>query len=225
MYSSRAAIAIFLLVAAAFAASGYFYGGLPDTVASHWNAAGEPDGHMSKKWGAFALPSVLLILWLAFTFLPRYVPESLLPRPSGRIAGFVLVLFLFLGSIHVQVVLWNVGRRIPFEVTVPIGLAVLFFYLGIMLGSVEPNWVVGIRTYWTLKSPVVWRQTHQRAGVLFKIIGFIYLAAAFFRGYLLLFILLPALFVALYLVGYSFILYQKVHGGEGDGPPIRRDRR
>jgi uncharacterized membrane protein len=212
---------ILAIVVAAFAASGYYYGNLPDSLASHWNAAGDADGHMSKNLGSFALPTALLLLWVAFTFLPRIVPDQLLPKPSWRITGFVFVLFLFLAAIHVQVILWNVGHRVPFEVTVPIGLGVLFFYLGTMLGSVEPNWLVGIRTYWTLKNPVVWRQTHQRAGVLFKILGFIYFAAVFFRGYLLLFILLPSLFVALYLVGYSFILYQKLEGAGGPDQPRR----
>jgi uncharacterized membrane protein len=216
VYSNRAALVIFLLVVVAFASSVYLYNRLPDPMASHWNAAGDVDGTIAKAWGAFVVPAVMLVLWLASTFLPRLVPKSLLPLRSGRIAGFIFVLFLFLTVIHVQTMLWNVGRQFPFGYTIPLGLGVLFFYLGTMLGSVEPNWLVGIRTYWTLKSPVVWAHTHQRAGLLFKILGFIYVAAAFFRGYLLLFILLPALFVALYLVGYSFLLYQKFEGQAQD---------
>jgi uncharacterized membrane protein len=218
LYSNRMAIVILLLVAAGFALSAYYYQGLPDRLASHWNAAGEVDGYTSKSRGAFTVPLVTLVLWLALTWLPRRVPESLLPRQSGRIAGFVFVLFLFLIGIHFQMIQWNLGRQVPFGYSVPLGLGVLFFFLGNMLGSVGPNWLIGIRTYWTLKSPVVWERTHQRAAVLFKILGFIYAAGVFFRGYLLLFILLPALFLALYLVGYSFVLYQKLEGS-GENPP------
>ena len=79
-----------------------------------------------------------------------------------------------------------------------------------MLGAVEPNWVVGIRTYWTLKNRVVWEHTHQRASLLFRILGVIYIISVFFRGYILLFMLLPAVFIAIYLPAYSFFLSQKI---------------
>jgi uncharacterized membrane protein len=220
LYSTRTTVAILVLVVVAFVVSGYYYEELPDPMASHWNAAGDVDGFVAKSWGAFTAPVILLLLWLVATFLPIHIPKSLLPRRSGRVTGFIFVLFLFLAAIHVQLIQWNLGRQISFDITIPIGIGVLFFSLGMMLGSVEPNWLVGIRTYWTLKNPVVWRATHQRAALLFKILGLVYLAAIFFRGYLLFFILLPALFVALYLVGYSFVLSQKLEGTV-DGRPQR----
>jgi uncharacterized membrane protein len=210
VYSNRVAFVLLLLVVISFAVSALLYDRLPDPMASHWAADGNVDGTVARAWGAFVVPVLAFVMWVLFTFLPRLVPPSLLPAPSGRIAGFFIVLFLFAVTLHLQLILWNLGWEVSFEYTIPIGLGVLFFYLGAVLGSVEPNWVVGIRTYWTLKNPVVWARTHQRAGVMFRILGLIYVAAAFFRGYLLLFILLPALFVALYLVGYSFVLYQKL---------------
>lgn len=217
MYSNRVAFVILLLVVAAAVVSGICYDRVPDPMATHWDPDGTVDVTTPRAWGLFTVPALLFVLWLLFTILPRRVPRAFLPTRSGRIAGFIFILFLFLAAVHTQLILWNLGWRIPFDYTLPIGLGILFFYLGGMLGSLQPNWLVGIRTYWTLKNPAVWTRTHERAGVLFRILGFIYVAAAFFRGYLLLFILLPALFVALYLVGYSFILYQKLEGTDG-GP-------
>ncbi|GAA2721848.1 DUF1648 domain-containing protein [Actinocorallia aurantiaca] len=47
-----------------------WWGRLPDPLASHWNAAGEPDGSLSKA-AALALP---LVIWIAGVLLSRKNP-------------------------------------------------------------------------------------------------------------------------------------------------------
>ena len=211
MYSRRTGISLFALVALSFVLSAAFYGRLPETMATHWNQGGYVDGTASKFWGAFTLPFILTFLLLLFSAIPFLKPVyAHLPEKNDRINAFLVVLFAFFNAIHLQVLLWNAGTEISFAITVPILIGILFFVIGWMLDTIEPNWVVGIRTYWTLKSATVWRMTHQRGSKLFRILGVIYLFAVFFRDYILFFILLPAIFVALYLVAYSFLLYQKL---------------
>lgn len=201
------------LTAVSFAISGVYYDQLPAQMASHWDGADRVNGHMSRFWGAFTMPLILLALTFLLTFI--FFRGSGLPgleNKGGRITGFLITLFVFFDLLHFQVIQWNLGNEVSFMVTVPIGIGAIFIAIGMMLSSVERNWVVGIRTYWTLKNPVVWEQTHKRAALLFKILGCLYIVAAFFREYVLLFMLLPAVFLALYLPAYSFLLYQKIGG-------------
>jgi uncharacterized membrane protein len=211
MISRPATVAVAVLALAPLAVSISVYTQLPEVMASHWGVSGEVDGTGSRSWVAFVVPAITVFLWALFAVLPHIAPQ----RPeltvgSRHVAGFIIVLLLFFNMIHVQLLLWNLGTEISFAATLPVAIGILFIFIGRLLGHVEPNWVVGIRTYWTLKNPVVWVRTHQRAALLFKILGVIYMAAAFFRGYILLFILLPAVFLALYLPAYSFLLYQKI---------------
>lgn len=219
MYSKRAVIALTILAVAPLVVSAILYSRLPEVMASHWSIAGHVDGHSSRARVAFTVPVITVVLWAILAVLPRIAPaRPVLTNGGPHVMGFLVVLFLFFNMVHAQLLLWNLGTQISFAVTFPIGLGILFIYIGRLLGHVEPNWVVGIRTYWTLKDPVVWARTHQRAALLFKILGVIYMAAAFFRGYVLLFILLPAVFLAIYLPAYSFFLYQKIERALGDGP-------
>ena len=219
MVSKRAAVAISILAIAPAVVSLALYSQLPERMANHWGLHGEVDGYSSRALTAFTVPVITLVLWAVFAVVPRIAPARPVLASGGRhVAGFIIVLLLFFNMLHVQLLLWNLGVEIDFGITLPIAIGILFIYIGRLLGHVEPNWVVGIRTYWTLKNPVVWIRTHQRAALLFKILGVIYMAAAFFRGYILLFLLLPGVFLALYLPAYSFLLYQKIERAHGREP-------
>ena len=147
MYSRRIGFILILLVAVAFALSASFYSRIPESVASHWNASGEVDGYTSRAWGVLLMPSMLVFMLLIFTIVPKLHPLKLnAPSPSGPVGAFMVGMFLFFNLIHLQILLWNTGTQVPFSVTIPLGIGGIFFMAGIMLGSVEPNWLVGIRT-------------------------------------------------------------------------------
>ncbi|MGQ9811085.1 MAG: SdpI family protein [bacterium] len=81
------------------------------------------------------------------------------------------MLFIFMLSIHFQVILWNVGNKISPNLTLQLGIGLLCFYIGILLKNAKRNWFIGIRTPWTVSSEKVWDETHKIAGKLFKIAG------------------------------------------------------
>jgi len=218
LYPKRFAFVILALVLISLAISSFYYPKMPDQMASHWGSGNQVDGYMSRFWGTFFTPAVLTMLWLLFTIVPIIAPgRSATGRGASRVGAFVIVLFLFLIVIQLQVIQWNLGNEIPFTATIPIGIGILFFFIGWMLGAVEPNWVVRIRTYWSLQISLVWAQTHERASLLFRILGVIYVVSVFFPDHILLFMLLPAVFIAIYLPAYSFLLYQKVQKIKGTG--------
>jgi uncharacterized membrane protein len=91
----------------------------------------------------------------------------------------------------------------------PIGLGLLFFYIGILCENAKRNWFIGIRTPWTLSSDKVWDKTNKLGGKLFKIAGVVALFGIFFRSYTMYFVLVPAISFAVYTIVYSYLEYRK----------------
>jgi len=187
----------------------YFYPQMPEKMASHWNAQGQVDGYISKFWGLFLTPFVLVGFVLLFTVIPKIDPlKANIEKFRKYYDGFIILVFIFMLSIHFQVILWNLGIKISPNVIIPIGLGLLFFYIGILCENAKRNWFIGIRTPWTLSSERVWEKTHKIGGKLFKITGVIAFVGVFFQKYALLFILIPVISVTVYTVIYSYVEYQ-----------------
>jgi uncharacterized membrane protein len=91
----------------------------------------------------------------------------------------------------------------------PAGIGLLFYYIGILIQNAERNWFIGIRTPWTLSSDRVWKKTNRLGGKLFRIAGIITMLGAFFPGFEFIFILGPALLIAVFTAVYSYMEYQK----------------
>ena len=202
--------AIIAVIVFTFALTIAVYPTAPDRIASHWNAAGEVNGYMSKFWGLFLVPFIMTGFVALLAFLPRIDPHKKnYEKFWNYYEGFILLFALFLLAIQAQIVLWSIGYQISPNITFPLLVGALFIYLGFLLSHAEQNWFVGIRTPWTLSSETVWKKTHLLGGKLFKIAGIISCLGIFAGVYALWFIILPALVVAVSTVAYSYFEYQK----------------
>lgn len=211
MSMRKSEMAILGIILISFIISIYFYPQMPEKIASHWNAQGQVDGYMSKFWGLFLMPFVLIGLGLLFVAIPKIDPlRANIEKFRKYYDGFIILFFVFMLSIHFQLILWNSGIEISPNVILPIGLGLLFLYIGILCENAKRNWFIGIRTPWTLSNDVVWDKTHKIGGKLFKIAGVVALFGIFFQKYTLFFILVPVILVAIYTIIYSYFEYQKV---------------
>ena len=209
MRKSEIIIIAFVLVS--FLMGIYFYPQMPENVASHWNASGEVDGYMSRFWGVFFMPIMLIGIALIFILIPRIDPlKHNIEQFRKHFDVFIILMFVFMLALYLQTILWNLGIHISPNATLPVGIGLLFFYTGILVENAKMNWSIGIRTPWTLSSEVVWDKTHKIGGKLFKIAGLIGLIGIFFQPYAVYFILIPALSVALITVVYSYIAYKQL---------------
>jgi uncharacterized membrane protein len=191
------------------------YPAVPDRVVSHWNAAGQADGYMSKIWGLGLIPLIMTGFVALLAVLPRIDPYKKNYEKFGDYyEGFILLFVLFMLAIQVQIILWSTGYQISPNLTFPILIGILFIYIGFLLGHAEQNWFVGIRTPWTLSSETVWKKTHEIGGKLFKIAGVIAFAGVLAGEYAMWFILVPALAVAVFTVAYSYFEFQKELNGQ-----------
>lgn len=203
-------IAITGLVLLPFLLSIYFYPQVPEHMATHWNSRGEVDGYMPKLWGLFFMPLVITGLVVLFFIIPKIDPKKENIEKFRRYYdGFIVIMILFMVAVHLQMLLWNTGTHISPNSVLPLGIGILFYYIGILTENAERNWSIGIRTPWTLSSDKVWKRTNRLGGKLFKIAGIAAIFGAFFPEFVIYFILVPAVVVAGFTVVYSYIEYQK----------------
>ena len=204
----RPAIALVLILTAAMTLA--VYPTMPDVVPSHWNAAGDLNGTMPKFWGLILVPIIMYGFCGLLAVLPRIDPlHKNYQKFQDYYEGFILVFAAFLFFIQLQIILWGRGIHVSPNITMPVMIGGLFVYIGFMMEHAEPNWFVGIRTPWTLSSERVWKKTHQRAGILFKLAGVLSMIGILAGIYASLFILVPVIAVAFYTVVFSYVEFKK----------------
>ncbi|MEM3479188.1 MAG: SdpI family protein [Candidatus Bathyarchaeia archaeon] len=210
MRINKSEVFVLVLAALSLCVSVCLYPLMPEKVASHWNVRGEVDGYLPKLWGLFLLPIIFAGVALLLIAVPRIDPlrENIMAFRKYY-DGFIILFSLFLFSIHLQVILWNIGVRVSPATTVPIGVGLLFFYIGILCENSRRNWFIGIRTPWTLSSDRVWEKTHRLGGKLFKAAGVIAMLGALIQEHAFILILAPIIFAAAYTIIYSYVEYQK----------------
>jgi len=201
---------ILLIIAISFVAAIYLYPQMPEQMASHWSAQGEVNGYLSKCWGLFLMPLISLVVFLLFLIIPKIDPlKKNIEKFRNYFNLFIILIILFLLYIHTLSIFWNLGYRFNMGQMMMPALAVLFFFIGIILKHAKRNWFIGIRTPWTLSNDTVWDKTHQIGSKLFKFAALIILIAAFLPGQTIWFLLILIIAIVLYLFIYSYLIYPK----------------
>lgn len=200
-----------LLIAAMFVASAVIWPSTPDRVPMHWNAAGEVDGYGGKLEGLFLLPLMTIGIYLLLLFIPRLDPkQASYAAFSGAYGVIRLGTTVLMAMIHALVLLWVKDIKINATVVVMGGVGLLFVLIGLVMGKVQPNWFVGIRTPWTLSSRRSWVKTHRLGGWLFMLMGLVMFVAGFLSPQLMLPVILTVTFGGTaILVVYSYIEWRK----------------
>ncbi len=203
-------IIILVLVAASFILSFSVYGSMPDRMASHWNAAGEVNGYMSKFWGTFLMPIISLALILLFLGIPLIDPLRKNIKSFRKYYDwFIVVILVFLVYVHALTLAWNAGARFNIGGMMTPAMGLLFIYLSVLLRKAKRNWFIGIRTPWTLSSDRVWEKTHLLGSKLFLAAGIISFLGLLFPKLAIYFVLVSVLAAALITVVFSYFEYSR----------------
>ena len=187
---------------------------LPETVPSHWNAAGEVDGYSSREQVLFLLPVLTFVMGLLLLYLPNMDPlRANIERFREVYHWFIIGLSIFFIYLHVLSLLAGMGVNVNMTYALIPAVGLLYIGMGFMLERAQPNWLIGIRTPWTLSSPTVWRKTHRLGGLAFKVAGVLALVGLLFPAEVALwFTIIPLLVTALGTIIYSYVLYQQESG-------------
>ncbi len=200
-----------LVVAVGIVASFYFYAHFPAVVVSHWGFEGQPNGYSGKATGAFAIPALLLGMYLLFIFLPYLDPKGEKYQNFSKVyLLFRNLILLLLLIVYLATGAYNLGYSVKIQYIVPTLVGLLFIILGNFMGKIKSNWFVGVRTPWTLSSENVWNKTQSFGGKAMMLFGLLIIITP----------LLPKVFgIIVFAAGiimvsfgsiiYSYILYRK----------------
>lgn len=211
MNSRNTLIIVIALIVIASTVSAFLAPRMPEQMASHWNAAGQVDGYMSKFWGLFLMPIMAAGMLLLFLAIPSIDPlKANIAAFREYFNTFIVLFTVFLLYMHGLTLTWNLGYT-GFDMGAAMlpALGLFFVYAGVMMAKAKRNWFIGVRTPWTLSSDTVWDATHRLGAKLFIGSGLLAIFGVFFGAYALWFVCVPLLGSALFLVVYSYVLYQR----------------
>lgn len=200
------------LVAVSVAISLAVYGRLPDPMPIHWDIHGQVNGYGSRFIGAFLNPLIMLVIAVLIPVLPKIDPRGRnYDKFSSSYHTMMNATITLMFVIHLFALGSALGMRLPIERLIPAAVGVLFIVLGNLLPRVRPNWMVGIRTPWTLSSDRVWERTHRVGGYLMMGAGVLLVLAAPFAPVIATFVLIMggALVAALGSVVYSYLAWRQ----------------
>ncbi len=191
-----------------------YYDRLPAEIPVHWGVSGAPDRFVPRDQALLSLLTPALVM-LGTLALGRLLPW-LLPQPFS-IESFRAT-YEYLMFLLIVFFAWMQGLMLlaAFQPTVDLGRWViagaylLFAFLGNVLGKVQRNFFVGVRTPWTLANETVWTQTHRLAAWLFVTggaIGFVATALGILSPWLLVGVIAVIAGVP---VIYSLVLFKQL---------------
>lgn len=211
MSTKTTTILVLIMIAVAVIAGLLLWDQLPEQMASHWNSNDQVDGYMSKFWGVFLMPLIILGMLALFLVVPGIDPlKANIVQFRGAFNLFIVLISAFMLYMHGLTLAWSLGYQ-DFKMSAAMlpFLGVVFIFIGYMLRQAKRNFFIGIRTPWTLSSDTVWDKTHQLGSILFMASGALAIIGSFFGGmtaFWLFFV--PLMTSTVVLLVYSYILYR-----------------
>ena len=186
---------------------------LPDTIATHFDAHGTPDGWSSKAFAVFGLPAFLVAVHLLCAFGTMMDPK----RKNIQDKMYKLVLWIIpVISVLVcsSIYLFALGCAVDIARITGILVGVTFIIVGNYLPKCRQSYTMGIKLPWTLHDEENWNATHRFGGWLWMAGGVVFLAMAAMGkmnvivtlGLIATMVLLPT--------AYSFLYYLKHREGD-----------
>lgn len=183
------------------------YKRLPETIATHFDLNGNPDGWSSRAFAVFGLPAILLAVNLLLPIMLRADPKH--ENMSGALVNITIwtipVLSLTCSGL-------TLGRALGYDVRIervlPVFMGVLFILIGNYLPKTKQSYTMGIKLPWTLASEENWNRTHRLAGFLW-VLGGVYFIVMSFIGWSVPAFVLPLAVMVLLPIVYSYLLYRK----------------
>jgi uncharacterized membrane protein len=189
------------------------YERLPERLPVHWDIRFEPDQFVERAEALtyFLIPPLAMAGFLLLAHVlpwlsPRHFKVDSFRRVYDYVIALVVALFAYL---HVML-LWSyiAGGAAPGRLIVA-GFFLFFALIGNVMGQVQRNFWVGVRTPWTLASEAVWIRTHRVAAWLYVPLGILGFVAVL-AGAPLAVCFVVFLVVALLPVFYSLALYKRL---------------
>lgn len=201
----------FVLIAIAAIVGAVLSSQLPDPMPSHWNAAGEVDGYMSKFWGIWLMPLMTLGITLLLAGVPYLDPLKANIEQFRNLYNIFIVGFVaYMLYVYALTLAAALGTQFNMTYMLVPAVGLLFIGISFLIENAKRNFFIGIRTPWTLSSDEVWEKTHKLGAWAFRIGGALVVVIAFI-GESGVFLMLPVLLLmALTPVVYSYFVFARL---------------
>ena len=191
----------------------YFYDELPNILPTQMGSDGEVLESIPKQLAVSLLPGIFFAVVLTINVLIAISPDKF-TMPNSKQAMHVIIfgLGVLLLSVHYFLLFGN-GDMVFFTEFFSYGMALFLIITGNVMGKIERNFALGIKTPWAIDSEENWRATHRLAARLMVIAGIILLVCTpFYRhiGITVPLSVAPLIIPAI----YSFIYFQKHERGK-----------
>ncbi len=186
----------------------------------HWSGDGVPDRYGSKTEVLFALfiiPLSAAFTFAIFAYIPKIEPVrasvAANTRPYTYIWALMMVLFVgisgFVSYSYANIEASPDMAQISISFLV-IAMGAFFIFIGNIMGKFKRNFLVGIKTPWTLTSDLSWDKTHRLGGRMFVSAGLISMASTFIiKPEFALYILVGlSLAITIFAFIYSFVIWK-----------------
>jgi len=189
-----------------------FWGKLPESIATHWGADGNPNGWSSKPFAVIFLPLFLLAIhWLCIIATSRdkkNANQNL--KLMGLTYWIVPVVSLVMNAIVYAAAL---GKEVDVMLFLPIFMGVLFLFVGNYLPKSTQSRTVGIRIKWTLEDEENWNATHRLAGKVWVIGAIVILASVLLPENISVWVIIGVTsLMAIVPIVYSYCFHRKKKG-------------
>ena len=145
----------------------------------HWGLNGKPNGYGSPAMALLGLPILAAGLSLLMGLLPLADRRLSRSKPTLRAyRGLWLALLAVLALVHGCILAAGLGSSLPVARIVMGAVGALLAFSGRLLGQLEPNRLIGIRTPATLRDPALWARVHRGAAPYFYAHGGVLALAA-----------------------------------------------
>lgn len=184
---------------------------LPNQIPDHYNFQGEVD-RIGIKYEVLILPIMTIIISGGMIIVIKVLSNNTKYKENIRsmeISTIAMTIVFNIISCVILVTSFNkVQSSDEFDFLKPIAIAlsILAIVLGNYIPKCKKNYLMGIRTKWTLESDDIWYRTHRYCGKLMVIMGLVLTVLSFFiEGKISLIILL------IVLVGLDVMLMGYLH--------------
>ena len=185
-YQSPSFLMRFVIALSMFFSGNMLYSGMPDQMPIHWNFAGQPNDWGDKLWAIWLIPGITLAMVFLFPVLSRIDPKRTnydkFNEAWELIQTTIIVFMAYIYVMQFFMIIYPDKSTLmaPLMMT---GVGVLFMVLGKVMGKIEQNYFVGLRTPWTLDNPVVWKKSQKVMGKAFIIGGAVFITNAWLQVY------------------------------------------
>lgn len=148
----------------------FLWNRLPDTVPTHWNAAGQIDGYSAKTFAVIGIPVIMLALQWLCLLLSHYGMRKKEQNHKLLTLVWWIVPCICL-VVQTLILCAALGCAVDVSTWCCLLLGVLLVLIGNYLPKCRQNRFLGIRVKWTLENEANWNATHRFGGKVWVLGG------------------------------------------------------